>query len=290
MTKNKDRSVFADGYPPPHHMLRDLNVSLELKDPGPSTLTMPVVPEICTDRGGVQAGILATLVDILGGAISIRAVHPDWAATADLTVHTTGRATSGRVSVTGSLIRAGSTMLLVELDIRGETGPASGKQTSIGSGLISFARLPRREDTIRIDFREDAANRYRFAAQGPGFKKPYLEDIGALILDEARGVVELYMSDYLRNSFGVLQGGIVAVLADTSGQCAARAAAGRPMITADLGVHYLSQGKIGPFRTQATIIRITDETVLTRVEVIDTGAANRVVGLAMNTSIVDEGM
>jgi uncharacterized protein (TIGR00369 family) len=249
----------------------------------------PVVPEICTDRGGVQVGILATLVDILGGAISIRAVHPDWAATADLMVHTTGRATSGRVSVTGSLIRAGNSMLFVELNIRGDTDSASGKETSIGGGLISFARLPHREDTIQIDF-GDAANRYQFVNEGSRLKKPYLEEIGAHILDEARGVVELRMSDYLRNSIGVLQGGVAAVLADVSGQCAARAATGLPMITTDLMIHYLSQGKIGPFKTEAGVVRVNRETVLTRIEIIDTGAANRVVGLAMNTAVADQGI
>lgn len=289
MTKDNYRSVFADGYPPPRHMLRDLTVSLELDDTGPSSLMTPVVPEICTDRGGVQVGILATLVDILGGAISIGAVHPDWAATADLMVHTTGRATSGRVSVSGSLIRAGNSMLFVELNIRGDTDSAFGKETFIGGGLISFARLPHREDTIQIDF-ADAANRYQFVSEGSGLKKPYLEEIGAHILDEARGVVELRMSDYLRNSIGVLQGGVAAVLADVSGQCAARAATGLPMITTDLMIHYLSQGKIGPFKTEAGVVRVNRETVLTRIEIIDTGAANRVVGLAMNTAVADQGM
>lgn len=288
MTKNKYSTVFADGYPPPHHMLRDLQVSMELRDNGPSTITAPVVPELCTDRGGIQVGIIATLVDILGGALSIRAVHPDWAATADLTVHTTGRATSERVSAVGSFIRAGSTMMVVELDIREDAGPAFGQWTSIGCGLISFSRLPRREDTIKADFGSEATNTYKFAIEGSGLNRTYLEEIGTRVLDEAGGVVELPMSDYVRNSFGALQGGIVPILADVSGQYAARAVTGRPMITSDLGIHYLSQGKTGPFRTVTRVIRVTDETVLTRIEVIDTGAGDRILGLAMNTSILDK--
>jgi len=269
-------------------MLRDLQVSLELQDNGPSTITAPVVPELCTDRGGMQVGIIATLVDVLGGALSIRAVHPDWAATADLTVHTTGRATSERVSAVGSLIRAGNTMIVIDFDIREEAGPAFGQWTSIGSGLISFSRLPRREDTIKVDFGSEAINKYRFAIKGSGLNRTYLEEIGARVLDEAGGVVELRMSDYVRNSFGALQGGIVPTLEDVSGKYAARAVPGRPMITSDLGIHYLSQGKIGPFRTGSRVIRVTDETVLTRIEVIDTGAGDRILGLAMNTSILDK--
>ncbi|MCP4566902.1 MAG: PaaI family thioesterase, partial [FCB group bacterium] len=218
MTKNKFNSVFADGYPPPHHMLRDLDVSLELRGDGPSTIIAPVTPGICTDHGGVQVGIIATLVDILGGALSIRAVHPDWAATADLTVHTTGRPTSGRVSAAGSLIRAGNTMIVIDVDIREEEDLASGQWTSIGSGLISFARLPRREDTITVDFGVEATHTYQFAIEGSGLQRIYLEEIGAKVVDEAGGVVELHLSDYVRNSFGALQGGIVAILADMAGQ------------------------------------------------------------------------
>jgi len=288
MTKNKYSSVFTEGYPPPQHMLRGLQVSLELQDNGPSTIIAPVVPEICTDRGGVRVGIIATLVDILGGALTVRTVHPDWAATADLTVHTTGRVTSERVSAVGSLIRAGSTMIVIDLDIREERDLASGQWTSIGCGLISFSRLPRREDTIKIDFGAKATNTYQFAIEGSGLNRTYLEEIGAGVLDKEGGVVELHMSDYVRNSFGALQGGIVAILADVSGQYAARAVTGRPMITSDLGIHYLSQGKIGPFRTGSRVIRVTDETVLTRIEVMDKGDGDRILGLAMNTSILDK--
>jgi uncharacterized protein (TIGR00369 family) len=285
MIKKNDSSFFAEGYPPTHHMLRGLQVSLELQDNAPSTIIAPVVPEICTDRGGVRAGIIATLVDVLGGALTVRAVHPDWAATADLTVHTTGRLSSGRISATGSLIRAGSTMIVIDVDVRGETGPASGQWSSVGCGLISFSRLPRRDDTITIDFGAEATTTYRFALEGSGLKKNYLEEIGARVLDEAGGIVELHMSDYVRNSFGALQGGILAILTDVSGQCAARALTGRPMITQDLEIHYLTQGKIGPFRTSCKVIRVTDETVLNRIEIYDTGAGDRVLGLATNTAI-----
>ncbi|MCP4668043.1 MAG: PaaI family thioesterase, partial [Deltaproteobacteria bacterium] len=116
----------------------------------------------------------------------------------------------------------------------------------------------------------------------------YLEEIGAKVVDEAGGVVELHLSDYVRNSFGALQGGIVAILADMAGQYAGRAVTGRPMITSDLGIHYLAQGKIGPFRTESRVIRVTDETVLTRIEVMDTGAGNRIIGLAMNTAMFEK--
>jgi uncharacterized protein (TIGR00369 family) len=95
------------------------------------------------------------------------------------------------------------------------------------------------------------------------------------------------MTDYVRNSFGAIQGGIVALLADVAGQCAARAATGQPLITKDMTIHYLSQGKVGPFRTRARMLRKTSDTALTRVEVVDRGANDRLLMVGMNTATLD---
>ena len=54
---------------------------------------MPVVPELCTADGSVRAGALATLVDVIGGGLAATVAHPDWIATADLTLHLVGAAT-----------------------------------------------------------------------------------------------------------------------------------------------------------------------------------------------------
>ena len=52
---------------------------------------MPVVPELCGDDGAVRAGALATLVDVIGGGLAATTAHPNWIATADLTLHLTAR-------------------------------------------------------------------------------------------------------------------------------------------------------------------------------------------------------
>jgi uncharacterized protein (TIGR00369 family) len=95
------------------------------------------------------------------------------------------------------------------------------------------------------------------------------------------------MKDYVRNSVQVLQGGMIAVLADVAGEMAAGAAAARPMTTKDLAIQYLSQGKKGPFRTRARVIRVTDDTALTRVEVVDRGVEDRLIAVVMNTAIAN---
>jgi uncharacterized protein (TIGR00369 family) len=288
MDQSNYRKIFVEGYPPQDHMIRDLQVSLEVDGTGLSTIRAPVVPEICTDQGAMYVGVMATLVDILGGGLSIMAVSPDWSATSGLSIHTTGRATSGEVAATGSVIRTGRTMIVVSVDIYEVTGNSALKSKAIGSAMIDFSRLPRRKDTLEIVIDEGAAEAFQFAVEGSGLIRPYLDEVGMRVLNETAGVVELKMSDYIRNSFRSLQGGIVAILADVAGQHAARAATGKPLITSDLLIHFISQGKVGPFRTKAEVLRAKENTALTRIEVIDTGADDRLITVAMNTATVDD--
>ncbi len=95
-----------DAYPPVRHLLRDLGLSFEHGADGTSRASLPVVPEICTDDGAVRAGVLATLVDCIGGGLAAVAAQPGWIATADLTLHVTGAATDGNVTVDARVLRA----------------------------------------------------------------------------------------------------------------------------------------------------------------------------------------
>ena len=71
-------------------------------------------PFVAAADGGVRAGVLATLVDVVGGAIAARVLHPDWMATADLTVQRIRPAPGPRVEARGSVLRRGRTTLVVE--------------------------------------------------------------------------------------------------------------------------------------------------------------------------------
>jgi uncharacterized protein (TIGR00369 family) len=157
--------------------------------------------------------------------------------------------------------------------------------TSIGNAIMTYSRLPRRKDTIEVE--ADSVNGMTFAIAGSGLSRRYLDEVGLQILDDTAGIVEIKMTDYVRNSFGAIQGGIVALLADIAGQCAARAATGQPLITKDLTLHYLSQGKVGPFLTRARMLRKTSDTALTRVELVDRGANDRLLMLGLNTTTLD---
>jgi uncharacterized protein (TIGR00369 family) len=274
-------------YPPQHHFFRDLRLCLTFQDQGRAVMRAPVVPEILTPDGSLQVGAVAAMIDVLAGALTARAVYPDWMATASLSVHLAGRPTLDVIAATGKVIRAGRTMAITDVDIGEEGGDSGGLTNSIGTGLITFSRRPSTKNSSAFDPDLEVSETVDFGIEGSCLKEPFRDAAGVRILDEGSGVVELHLKEYVRNSVGVLQGGMIALLAEAAGEMAAGTATGKPMASKDLAIQYLSQGKTGPFRTRTRVIRTTDNTALTRIEVIDCGMEDRVIALVMNTAIAN---
>ena len=105
-------------YPPERHVLRDLRFMFDEHGDGTSVAWLPVVPEVCTDMGSVRAGALATLVDVLGGGAAATAAHPNWIATADLTVHLVRRVAADAVEARARVLRAGRTTVVIDVTLQ----------------------------------------------------------------------------------------------------------------------------------------------------------------------------
>ena len=102
------------GYPPTRHFLSDLCMEAEVTSESSAQVRIPVTPFITGADGGVRAGVLATLVDVVGGSAALRSLHPDWMATADLTLQVLRPATGPSVEARASVLRRGRTTLVVE--------------------------------------------------------------------------------------------------------------------------------------------------------------------------------
>ena len=115
-----------------------------------------------------------------------------------------------------------------------------------------------------------------------------LEHLGVRIVNvDGDAVVELDMRADLENSAGMLQGGILATLIDVAaGVAAARAVGRRQVFTADMNIHYLRPGRVGPFRATGTVLRAGRTAIVTEVTVVDTGADDRVMTVARATFTV----
>jgi acyl-coenzyme A thioesterase PaaI-like protein len=102
---------------------------------------------------------------------------------------------------------------------------------------------------------------------------------------ERRHWVEFDHIPFIHNSLGAIQGGVVALSLERGGSWAAEAELGRPCRTTDLHIHYLALGRSGPFRARAEVLRVEPRgAVVSRVELVDTGAEDRLLALGVATA------
>ena len=264
-------------YPPERHLLRDLQLTFDHSSVSTSHAWMPVVPEICGADGAVRAGALTTLVDVIGGGLAATAAHPNWIATADLTLHLTAAASEGSVEARAHLLRAGRTTLVLEVTLHNATAP--GDERPIGIATMSFAVLPRRDANPDITETRPRVRR-RWRSKAPRSRGPLLELVGIETVDAAAGVVELPVREWAMNSMGALQGGIVGAVVEAAAEVALQSATARPVVVTDVQLTYLAFGKVGPLRTRVDVIERRAEHAVARVELVDVGAGGRQMALA----------
>ena len=154
--------------------------------PTEAHLRMEVTPYVLGPDGGVRAGVLATVVDVVGG--SVRSGRPG----AGLDGHRrprrrrwSGPARGPRIEARASLRRRGRTTLVVEaLVFEVPDGAAAGRL-----GVDDLLPPPREENTAgdepaSVDAVPEMPERWAFT--GDGFERPVLDSLGIEVLDAAR--------------------------------------------------------------------------------------------------------
>lgn len=264
-------------YPPDPHYLRD--IGMELSSDGESvSVRLPIVSALCHGDGRLRAGVVATVVDICAGAVCGRLASPDWVATSDIALHLIASMTTGDLVLRSSLIRRGRSLIVLRLE------GAVGERPCVAAEA-AFAVLPFRGEA-QSGRPKNSGPRSGFDLGRPGLERPLVEELGVRILDAPAGVVEIALTDYVRNTFGALQGGLPAVLAEAAMESRGAHEAQRAVCTTDLRIRYLAQGRIGPFRTTTEVLRAGADAILLRVTVVDTGAEDRLVAVATGTVVL----
>ena len=272
------------------HFLGDLGMEAEVLSESEATVRIKAVPEVLGPDGGVRIGVVAVLVDVVGGTAAMRTVEPDWMATADLTVQMAEPARGPFVEARATVLRKGRTTLVVEATVvdveSGEPGRFEGGGTPVGWASMTFAVLPGRTGESMSRFGSELPLHWSMGE--PLMDAPAEEVLGARVEDAARGVVSLSVQDYLRNSFGAVQGGVMALLAEVSAVAMvaeARGSAAVPVAT-DLHVAYLALGRVGPIVTRSKLLGAGSERTpgSVVVELTDEGADGRL------TTLVDVGV
>jgi uncharacterized protein (TIGR00369 family) len=275
--------VAFGGYPPARHFLSDLGMEAEVTSETTASVRIRATPHVTGPGGSVRAGVLATLVDVVGGSAALRALHPDWMATADLTLQVVQPVVGPWVEARATVLRRGRTTLVVEalvfdldedgVDVVGHDGEVS----PVAWASMTFAVLPGRDSTPVRDLSEELP--VRWAMTGAGLDQPVTEVLGITVVDAADGVVSLPVAEYLRNSFGAVQGGVMATIGEEAATAMLGARGGpdgEPVVVTDLQVAYLALGRVGPIVSRST--RLANDGAhggSVVVELIDQGADDR---------------
>ncbi len=202
-------------YPPPEHILRDLQLEMETGPENYFCSRMPVVPELLTADGRVEASVLATLADLAGATVTFQFLLPDWMATADLAVHLLEAPIGTTLVARPRILRAGRRTIITEVAIEDEGGSST---RPVGHATLTFARIERPDLTLHLNPEDAPTERQRksFGTPGGGLHTGHREQTGIRIIDAERGICILDRTDYTLNSFGTLQGGSVAALAESA--------------------------------------------------------------------------
>jgi acyl-coenzyme A thioesterase PaaI-like protein len=159
-------------------------------------------------------------------------------ATADLALVVTAPHRGDEIEAAASVVRRGHTTLVVQVHI-----------ADAAYATATFSILPRRDETPGPTMPPVVAGR-RAVLGGSGRRLTrWIGDaIGMTTVDAARGELSVPVTAYTANSFGALQGGLVAFIAAQAGA----SALGAPAIEVHLA--YLSQCRDAPITTRAEVV------------------------------------
>lgn len=254
-------------------MLRDLALEFAHAPDGESRAWLTGTEHLCTPQGHVRAGIIATVVDAIGGGLAATAAAPNWMATADLTLHLARPVPAPSiVEVAARVVRAGRTTIVIESELTLDHGASA----PVGYATMTFTVLPRRDTNPVVRPHEPGEPvRQVLGGGGGGLDRDIYDRFGFRVVRP--GAIEVDPAPYIENSLGALNGGVLASLADaaTASAMGAIGAMGADFETADLQLFYLALAKQGPIRATADVVRAGERHGSTTVAIDDIGASRR---------------
>lgn len=274
-------------YPPARHAIRDLDLWTIHPAEGRSVCVGELTDGVRDASGAAALGYLCAAVDVSAAVVALIAGQPEWTATADLALHRATPITEGPVVVDSRLVRAGSNIVVVGVDVYDGAGRARDElldSSALRRGahsIVTFARIPRHASAVADRF-DPGADLGQWRHNGPddpaATQVPILDRIGLRVVDPAAGVVELDQTPYVANSFGTINGGVLGMVFQGAAE-----AAHPGMVAVDAQIHYLAQSKVGPARTSCTRIRETPNHAVCSFDLVDTGNGSRLLSHAVVT-------
>jgi uncharacterized protein (TIGR00369 family) len=249
---------------------------------GPPSLRgrLPVDAHQRGGRDGLRAGSLVTAIDSLGGFLCGLAVQPQWIVTTSVMATLSQTAHVGPLRLEGRVLRRGRNAVVAAVDVFDE-GAGDG---AVGAATMTCAVLDPGDMDVHVE--------RPFGRPMPPFDPaaPPVEEFFG-IAPGAGTETRLDLADRLRNPWGILHGGGLAVLADVAACRAVTALDGhrpdRPVTAADTVLHFLRPARVGPVEARCQILGDGIGRALVRVAIHDRGAGDRLVTLGSVLVLTD---
>ena len=227
--------------------------------------------------GGLRTGGLLTNLDSLGGFTSGLAALPRWIVTTSLLATVSELDHVGPLRFRADVVRRGRSSVVTTLDVVDE----GADDRHVAAATMTCAILD--PGAMVLDFARPFA-----LAMPPPQADPVRPEEFFCIEPGAGPVTRLRLEDQLRNPWGILHGGAVAMLADEAA-CRAAAAHGAEasgpngLAAADTVLHYLRPVKVGPAEARCQVLGTRAGRTSVRVAIHDVGAEDRMVTLGSVT-------
>jgi uncharacterized protein (TIGR00369 family) len=121
----------------PLHVLSQLGMTDVVVEGADLAMDLPLGPHLTNARGGLQGGLIATLIDIVAGRVALQGLPSlQSIATSDLTVHYLAPVVVGPARATAKVLRRGSRSVVLHVEVH-DVG--TGKLAAVST--IAFAVL-----------------------------------------------------------------------------------------------------------------------------------------------------
>jgi uncharacterized protein (TIGR00369 family) len=229
---------------------------------------LPVVDHTRSRAGGVHTGVLLSAVDATGGLVCGLASLPDWIVSTNLMVTVARPDHVGPLRLDAHLLRKGKAAAVAEVDV---TDEGAGDR-HVAHGIVTMAVLVPEAGPPPL------ARPVHLAPPPLVDPPPSLEQ--AFGIEAGSGLTTtLHLREELRNRWGILHGGVIAVLADL----AAERAAGDGGVAGHTVLHYLRPVRSGPVEARCSTARRSPDVTIVTVAIHDLGHESRQVALASVT-------
>jgi uncharacterized protein (TIGR00369 family) len=221
---------------------------------------------------GIRSGALLAMVDHVGGLAGGLAALPDgWVVSTNLSIRTATLTHRGPLRLRAEVLRRGRAAVVNRVRVHddGAGGALVADAVLTSAVLVPEAGPPQWERPMSMRPPDAPAS-------------PPLREWLA-VRDVSARALEIDLRDELRNPWGILHGGVVASLVDLAAVHAVTSAVHEPVAAADIVLHFLSPGRVGPVVATADVAGRRADGHLARVEVSDRRAGDRLMSVAMVT-------